>query len=495
MIALYELINLLPASVALSLSNKENELLHFLRKEKNLSKEEAALQFLGTSKRNRYFNNLKNKLKHEILGYIIVNPSTWVDNEYKAKLDFCYKKFTCYRLLLASGNTAAGIEIAKKLLPKLEEAEIYCLAHATAIDLQVYYSTIGLKSNSQNKYTRIVEEQLKLVQAESTIRSRYSKVTSICNGRNSYTPKMVEELIQICTLVEPYLSYKSAYLNRFIYNIIIARYAVEYDYKNMLAICDKAIRSFASKKGNHRLLQFAFLQKKIVAQTALGQLRSAKEIAKRASKMVTIGKFNWHLALLRRAIVCLHTGDYQETYEIYKEHAKYKCDYSTLKEYWIILKGYIYFLINNGRIKQYDEERFNIGKFVNETPIYAKDKTGNNINIITIQILLHLQRDQFGKIIDRIESLKAYAQSYTRDPEMVRANLFINMIVKMEKSQFHRVATERNTKRLFDRLKENPIRPKLNLAIEIIPYEALWDFVLEMLDNKFRATTRKKISI
>lgn len=482
----------MPSNAILSLSGKGNELLQFLRKKKNLSKSEAALQFLGTSEKGRYFNNLKNKLKKEILGYIITNPSSWVDNEYKALLDDCYKNFASYRLLLAKGSRQTAIEIADRLLPKLEQAEIYSLAHATAIDLQFHYSCVEISPSLFSKYAKKVKEQLALVQAMSLVKSEHCKMALICNSRNSYTQKTVDELICISALVKPYLSYQSAQLNRFIYNTIIARYAVEYDYENMLTYCNKALKSYENKKGNYRSLRFAFLQKKIVAQIALGQLSEAKEIARKASKLVSVGIFNWHLALIRRVLVCLHAKDYQEAYEIYKEHTKYKCNYKILKEYWTILKGYLFFLIGNGNIEPYEDERFSLGKFINETPIYAKDKAGNNINILIIQILIHIQREQFGKIIDRIESLNAYARAYTRDPESVRAYFFISMIVKMEKSRFHRVATERNTKRLFGKLKNNPMRPKLNLAMEIMPYEILWEFILEMLDNKFRAKTTRK---
>ncbi|MFT5168811.1 MAG: hypothetical protein ACI8P3_004056 [Saprospiraceae bacterium] len=120
---------------------------------------------------------------------------------------------------------------------------------------------------------------------------------------------------------------------------------------------------------------------------------------------------------------------------------------------------------------------------------------GCKISWLSIQIVTKIYREQFGQIIDRIEALEAYARTYTRKPETMRANIFIKMILKMEKSSFHRAATERNTKHLYEKLKQTPLRLGQNLAIEIIPYEVLWDEILTLLENKFRAKTAKKINL
>jgi len=125
-------------------------------------------------------------------------------------------------------------------------------------------------------------------------------------------------------------------------------------------------------------------------------------------------------------------------------------------------------------------------------PIYEKDKAGHNINILIIQILIQIKRGQYIKIIDRIDSLKAYSRTYTRREETKRTNLFIKMILQMESARFHKKGTENKTKALREKLAQTPLRVGQNLAVEIIPYEVLWEEILLILDNKFRATTRKK---
>ena len=156
------------------------------------------------------------------------------------------------------------------------------------------------------------------------------------------------------------------------------------------------------------------------------------------------------------------------------------------------MHGYLYVLIRAGKIQPYTQERFNLGKFLNDVPVHSKDKSGQNINILIIQMLTWMQREQFGKVIDRVESISVYARTYTKTPETTRANIFINMIVKMEAAQFHRSATELKTKGLYRKLRETPVKFGQNLSIEIIPYPVLWDEVLSMLRDERRARTVRR---
>ena len=97
-----------------------------------------------------------------------------------------------------------------------------------------------------------------------------------------------------------------------------------------------------------------------------------------------------------------------------------------------------------------------------------------------------MQREQYGQIIDRIDALETYARTYTRNPETVRANIFIKMIIKMSAASLHRSGTERKTQKLLEKQQNTSLKIGQNLSIEIIPYEVLWEEILSMLENKFR---------
>ncbi len=342
------------------------------------------------------------------------------------------------------------------------------------------------------QYNEICQQQMEILKAEAIIRSKHSEIAMISNSKDSFSRTDLEIFKEAAKIVSPYLKLKSHYLNRFIYNIIYCRYLAEFDYKNIIKYCDEALSSFPSDHMNGIALKFAYMQKKLTALIALGDLDKAKTLAKEACTMMTIGNFNWHLAFLRRITVCLYSGDYQEAYDLYKAHAKQNCSFPVLVEYWKIIWGYLFFLIQVGKIEAYKKERFHLGKLLNEVPIYSRDKAGNNINLLIIQIITRIYREQYSQLIDRMEALESYARTYTQKPETKRANIFIKMILKMDKATYHRVATERNTKQLYKQLLETPLRLGQNLAIEVIPYEVLWTEILNLLENKFRVKKIRK---
>ena len=295
-------------------------------------------------------------------------------------------------------------------------------------------------------------------------------MANICNNRESFTPNQVKEFEEVVEHVSPYLQLGYHNLNRIIYTIIVSRYFVVSDYENILKYCTEALTSFPEDHPNIRTLRFSFIHKKIPSLIALGKLDEAKAIAKEACQLASVGNSHWHLALSKRAVVCFHTRDYQEAYELFKAYEQHKCESKELVEFWKILQGFLYFLIQRGKIEPYAHEKFNLGKILNEVPIFTKDKAGYNINIIIIQILVRIHRNQFDRISDRIESLQAYVRRYTRNPATKRANLFIRMIIKMEAAHFHRSGTEWRTQPLLQKLNNIPLSMGQNLAIEIIPY-------------------------
>ena len=341
-------------------------------------------------------------------------------------------------------------------------------------------------------YSAIAAKERELANAESLIRSYHSRVGFLCNKREGFPAHIVEEITEAANQTMPLLRLGSHHLSRLIYTIIISRYIVVYDYQRIIQYCDEALDSFPKDHPNGRSLRFVFLYNKIPPLVALGRTDEAKIMARKAGETVPVGNFNWHMALQKRITVCLHSGDYQEAYDLYKAHSQYKPSETMLIEYWSILEGFLYFLVKQGHIEPYAKERFSIGKFMNEVPLYSKDKAGHNINILIIQILTWMQREQYGRVIDRTESLKEYARKYTRNPETKRANLFIQMVLRMEHAQFHRMRTENKTKRLRQQLNKTPLCYGQNLAVEIIPYSVLWEEMLLMLRDQPRARTVRK---
>ena len=298
MVALYELMEVLPDSFEPTFTNRVNELFCFLRNQKGkLSNIQAVENFLGGTLNNKYFSKIKNELKRQLVKYIIANPDVWVEVTRRGTYESCYKKFTAYKILLMNGKREAAIEIAKNLLPQLKKLELYGLIYLVATDLRFHHSAMDVSSSEAKKYDRLAQKQLEFLRAEAMVRSYHSKIGLIQSTRLSYTESMVEEFKEAAEYTLPLLKLGSHYLNRFIYNIVILRYIAEVDFVNVINYCDEALKSIPRNHPNSIALQFNYMEMRLPALIALGELECAKESARRACQMMPINTFEHAVSL------------------------------------------------------------------------------------------------------------------------------------------------------------------------------------------------------
>ena len=118
-------------------------------------------------------------------------------------------------------------------------------------------------------------------------------------------------------------------------------------------------------------------------------------------------------------------------------------------------------------------------------PIFSKDKRGLNISILIVHVLFLLLRKKYDEIIDRVDALSQYKHRHLRDDASMRSNFFINMLLQVPKRDFHPRAAERHAEPWIKKLQQTPINiAEQGIEVEVIPYEALWDMVIDILERK-----------
>ncbi|MGB4840878.1 MAG: tetratricopeptide repeat protein, partial [Saprospiraceae bacterium] len=163
--------------------------------------------------------------------------------------------------------------------------------------------------------------------------------------------------------------------------------------------------------------------------------------------------------------------------------------YSYFQEQWAIREAFLHFMIRAGKIDISDEERealkpFIFSKFINSVPFHSKDKSGQNITILVLQILFLLSDRKYDKIIDRIDALTQYSYRYLRNDETFRSNCFIKMLILMSNASFNPIRTRTYTMELSKKLKKSHLNTdEKSTQVEIIPYDYLWEVILEVLER------------
>ena len=161
-----------------------------------------------------------------------------------------------------------------------------------------------------------------------------------------------------------------------------------------------------------------------------------------------------------------------------------------LREMWSIFEAYLHYLVDQGLVRPEEEDtrfnKFRLGKFLNNTPIFSRDKRGMNIPILIIQILFMINQQKYHSAIDKIDAIEKYCSRYLTKNDTFRSNCLIKMLLQIPICSFHRVAVERKTEKYLHKLKRVPLEvAKQTYEIEIIPYENLWKMAVGSLDNTF----------
>ena len=211
----------------------------------------------------------------------------------------------------------------------------------------------------------------------------------------------------------------------------------------------------------------------------------------RAKEMVPGNSIN-HIKLTEYAITLgLQTGHFDYAYgQLAQLDRKILERLLTAQhvEFWLILEAYINLLVLAKRIDPQQQELklpdFKLYKFVNNVPSYSKDKQGMNIQILIFQVIYFIIQNQYGRIIDRTDALVRYGSRYLMNNENLRNNCFFKLLLTAEKCNFHRAATVRESAKTYKKM-TSPQAKRLGRAnsTEIVPYEVLWEIVLENLEE------------
>ncbi len=361
--------------------------------------------------------------------------------------------------------------------------------------MRTYYSTITGDKGQADLFNRHVNHLLEVYAAELKADEYYSELMVNYVFSKSNKPEFVEKAETYCEDLDKYFHNVDSFRFRFMYYLTFAlRYEIGNDYKSTLVFCEKALEYFDTKKhfGVKKVL-FSFNFKMIFCHIQLQQYDLAKKSITTCLGLAGKGSFNWYVALEQYFLLSLRSHDYEKAYEIYyavMTMPNFHAQHQQITERWKINEAFLHFLILKEKVsptKEISKNKFRINKFLNEVPKHGQDKRGANINILVLQILFLLEKERYGDIFERIEPLRMYSSRHLRKDDTFRGNCFIKMLMQLPAGRFHKEAVKRKAAPYLKKLQSVPLDvAKQTAELEIIPYEELWEYVMESLENKVR---------
>jgi hypothetical protein len=471
------------------------EMLYNALANKQVQSDDDALTFFREQQEDlTSLGSLKSKLKDRLLDsfFLLDFKESNYSSRQKAFHE-CYKKWATIMSLLNKNAKITGIDLAEKLLRHAAHFEFTELSLDILRVLRLQYSLVD---GDVKKYDTVKAQYDRFEQIwmmESKAEKYYSELMIQYTNSKATQLEVAEMAKGYFRELEPFMkdchSFKLHLFGRLIELLI---YNSENDYFNTARLCEDAIAFFDKKEYDSGLPLQVFYYNLIVCYLQLREFDKGQAVINRCAYYFEEGSFNWFKLQELFFLLAMHTGHYAGAYELYEKvtsYPRFEDKAIQIVEMWKIYQAYLYYLIKVDAIPAdivSDKiTQFKINKFLNEIPLFSKDKRGMNISILIIQILYSIADKKYDKTRERIENIEKYCSRYLKDNDTYRSNCFIRMILTIPQAAFHREAVNRKTDRYYKLLSAVPLEAARQAhEVEIIPYENLWKMTVDSLEMK-----------
>ena len=470
--------------------------LHSLARKGTLTEEEIVAELYGpeSSPTHPAYRAVKNRLR-DLLTTAIMDEDVYSANyrDYDNAQINGFRQLNLINLLLLRRAWHSAKYLSHLTLRRIRDYEILPINSRLSSILASLYLGVGFDEKQFTKYQNLATYYAEAERVLNLVSSYYREMRRMMYAHkllpNEIGSRVGEYVAECEPLVVRYP--KVSALQAMFFIMKVQGLTLSGEYSGAIRAANEAEIVLRKCKGAGKQSLSLMALTRVECSVKLRDFAEGHLQVRRAEEMVPRHSIN-HIKLSEYAITLgLQTGNFDYAYEQLAQ-----VDRKVLRrlltqqhvEFWLILEAYINLLVLAGRIDPATRRGrlpdFKLYKFVNNVPSYSKDKQGMNIQILIFQVIYFIIQGQLGRIIDRTDALVRYGSRYLMNNENLRNNCFFKLLLTAEKCNFHRAATLRQCAKTYKKM-ISPQARRLGRAnsTEIIPYETLWEIVLENLDE------------
>ena len=458
--------------------------------------EKAAEVLFPAEKEKTKFRKFKAELKGRLYDLIVqlnTNQSRFTD--YQKAYYYCHRQWLVVKILTGLNANTSAIGLAYRLLKTAEKYTFTLLCMDISSYLSIQY---GVREHDSKKYLwaeEQVEYWARLYHAESKAERYYTYLIAQFSSRKKGKEELLETAVRYSDQVSDYMSDMASYrLQMYGYLLCILRNTIKDDYMAALVCANEAIEFFQGLSYEARVPLQIFYYQSLVCHIQLKQFDTGAEVAQKCIDLMAEGSFNWFKYQDLYFLMLLHTGEYEKAKTVLKlnlNHSKFEFLPDNVKEVWYLYEAYIYYLALCEKVTY--TSKFKLSKFINDTSILTKDKSGKNVAIIIIRYVILLREQKLSRLLDEVETLQQYCYNYLRGEHTRRSFALLKMLLTIPMAQYDPELVTEKVTRFKQTLEEAPF--DLNnqtFEVEILPFEVIWSLALEGLQLRKQQLQQKK---
>jgi hypothetical protein len=457
--------------------------------------EEEAAQLLGLDLKGRPFRRFLLEFRRRLyapLLFLDTESSEQFNATQKANFE-CLRKLGIFQTLLHRKCFINAAILAEEIVEIAAQNDVTLVALEMATYLKRYFVEQEPNPDKYRYYKAYVDRFRFDWEAENKAMEYYQAISVQSMKNKSIQVKVAESAKMFDSLLEQYALKCNTiiFLAGYFALKFMAKMTV-YRWIDCIKICDIAIEKFEEKTCSSPRVQGIFYGHKIVCLYMLERYDESLKLNSENIKRDIVGSRGWFIGLELHTMIALKAGDYPLAVSTIKEvytSPYFKFMPNLMHETWKILAAYVVLVNRMGKPNSNNDDLetiidFKLRKFLNDVPIFSKDKKGLNIPILLIQFLFLMYQKEFDLAQEKLEALRKYRVKHFRITDgYYRTQLFIRAICTLGGSAFNKAKFIKKSKPFIENMMSVPKGfPDQHYKIEVIPYETLWKWIIQLLD-------------
>lgn len=421
-------------------------------------------------------HRVKKKLYNKLLTVEINNNLIALQKEME-----CVRLLNIAKLLLKQLEFPLSISISNKAISIAEEYEFNeYLLQAYEIEIAAFTNQGSLKAfnEARKKYTYY----LHLVNLEKEANVLHQLAKAHLKSTVKVRKKLLDELPAIITRLEEILNEAYSF-ETFLsyYRTSILYYELIGDFLQIIKITKDAANKVQEGKINSVRFDIKYNTYTLIyAHFRTKDYSTGLIYASDSYSLFDPANKNWFAYMENYFLLALHAKQYELASILLhrvRSNSSFYIINNDAKERWQLFTAYLYFVEPSSPIL----ENFNYQKFITSITEYSKDKQGFNVAILILQFLYFLKKGDTEGLLYRIESLKKYILTHLKDSFSLRSKLFLKLLMLTVTEDYNASSCRAKGAKHYQKLIETPTPGDAYAEIEIVPYEHLWELILEAM--------------
>jgi hypothetical protein len=498
---IYQLTKLLTKQKVLALGlfkdNKiDTETKYFLFYEKILSNEirndtEAKIA-LNYPKKSPAFLKFKERYTKKVLDYILLFEASIKSNEFiNEEFYRLLKLYTAGKIILYKQQFSNATIIFKYIIDSATKHDFLDLQLYSSIELRKLYGFLKPDKKLFKFYAeKSIEIEVEFLK-RLTLDQIYDKVshdfTAIqLKDVDQFKKETLDKGVKLLEIIKDSSSIIS---KTKAYEIVSFAYTINNQLEDSINISKESISLLQQSESSPKYKIHLAYKDIVSAYLKLKDFDSATLYLHKTLALFTQKNINYFRMKSLEYLLYAFSKDYNNLFIITLEvlNSKELKQHNALLEEWKLREAFVNLLIEANKIDEKylnstKYKKFRLNRFLNEVNHFAKDKRGINISIHVVELMHFLIRKEYDKLIDRLDALNQYTYRYLRNDSTLRSNCFIKMLLKIPEAEYHPIRTARYVSKYEKKLLQNPLEILLkSVDVEIIPFENLWEIIIEIL--------------